>query len=499
MRNDEYWGRRAAQRMFEHMQSAEETADQIAQLYFRSSRYLSSQMEEIFERYKTKHGLTDAEARRMLNMLQGKKDIEELLRQLRNGSPDKSREELIRLLEAPAYRVRIERLQQLQAQIDQVMQQVYQQEKAVSTAHYIDLANESYCRSMFDIQQRAGVGFSFAQVDRKQIDQVVGSKWSGRNYSSRIWNNTKVLAQDLKEELLINLVTGRTEHEVAQALADKFARGASVARRLVRTESCFISNQMEMKSYEAAGIKRYRYLATLDLRTSKICASLDGKLFLVSEQQPGKNCPPMHPWCRSTTVAEITGDDMACMERIARDPVTGKTYTVPASMTYQEWYAKYVEGSQEEEEKKTVAKDSGAGIINPGIAKEVEDVHTVGKINKEIYKCITDDIVTDEVVITDNQIQHMKGRHPEAWEKALNNLKSALQAPDYIIADEKHKNTGLIVKEINSKAEHAQIVLRICTSEDPEGYKNSIISCWKISEKRLRNYLKNKRVLYKKE
>ena len=238
MRNDEYWGRRAAQRMFEHMQSAEETADQIAQLYFRSSRYLSSQMEGIFERYKTKHSLPEAEARRLLNAQRSKTDIEELLRQLKSGSSDKSKKELIQLIEAPAYRARIERLQQLQALIGQVMQRVYQQEKAISTAHYIDLANEAYCRSMFDIQQRAGVGFSFAQVDRKQIDQ------------------------------------------------------------------------MEMKSYEAARIEKYRYLATLDLRTSKICASLDGKLFLVSEQYPGKNCPPMHPWCRSTTVAEITGDDL---------------------------------------------------------------------------------------------------------------------------------------------------------------------------------------------
>ena len=29
-------------------------------------------------------------------------------------------------------------------------------------------------------------------------------------------------------------------------------------------------------------------------------------------------------------------------------------------------------------------------------------MHIVGRIDKEIYKCITNDIVTDEVVITDN-------------------------------------------------------------------------------------------------
>jgi len=137
--------------------------------------------------------------------------------------------------------------------------------------------------------------------------------------------------------------------------------------------------------------------------------------------------------------------------------------------------------------------------MRQGVTKEVVDVCTIGKIDKEIYKCITNDIVTDDVIITDNQIQHIKDRHPEALEKALDNLKSALKKPDYIIADEKHKNTGLVIKKINSETDHTQIVLRICTSEDPKGYKNSIISVWEISEKRLQNYLRNKRILYKKE
>lgn len=38
------------------------------------------------------------------------------------------------------------------------------------------------------------------------------------------------------------------------------------------------------------------------------------------------------------------------------------------------------------------------------------------------------------------------------------------------------------------------IVLRICTSEDEPGYKNSIISSWEISDKRLQNYLRNKQI-----
>lgn len=340
--------------MFEYMQSAEDTADEIAKLYQKSSGYLSAELDKIFERYKRKHHLTDAEAYRLLNSLHDKTSIDELKEALRAG--DGVEKDILAELESPAYRARLERLEQMQNQLDAVMQSVYRQERKINTSHYVDLASEAYNRSIFDIQQRTGLGFSFSTIDPAVIDKVVNSKWSGANYSTRIWNNTQALAQDLKEELLLNLVTGRTDREAAEIIANKYAQGSSNARRLVRTESCNLANQMEMQSYEECGIEKYRFVATLDLETSKVCRKLDGKVFLVSEQQPGVNCPPMHPWCRSTTICLIDGMDMANMKRRARDPVTGKTNTVPADMTYQQWYEKNVKGNADAEAKEKELK-----------------------------------------------------------------------------------------------------------------------------------------------
>ena len=48
----------------------------------------------------------------------------------------------------------------------------------------------------------------------------------------------------------------------------------------------------------------------LDSRTSKICNELDGKRFKVKDRQAGTNYPPMHPFCRSTTIAVIDVDKM---------------------------------------------------------------------------------------------------------------------------------------------------------------------------------------------
>lgn len=144
----------------------------------------------------------------------------------------------------------------------------------------------------------------------------------------------------------------------------------------------------------------------------------------------------------------------------------------------------------------SIAKPSESGIIENKISGEVSDVHAVGKINREIYSCITKDIVTDEVIITENQIEHILARHHDN-EFVLKTIEEVIKNPDYIFED-KHPNTGLLVKRLND-AEHTQLVLRLCTSGDEAGYKNSVISCWKVSEKRLQNYLRNKKILYSKK
>ena len=43
-------------------------------------------------------------------------------------------------------------------------------------------------------------------------------------------------------------------------------------------------------------------------------------------------------------------------------------------------------------------------------------MYRVGKIDREIYHCIAEDIVTDEVIITVVQIMHIRERHPNDME-----------------------------------------------------------------------------------
>jgi len=129
------------------------------------------------------------------------------------------------------------------------------------------------------------------------------------------------------------------------------------------------------------------------------------------------------------------------------------------------------------------------------ISKEASGVKVVGKIDKEIFKAISDDIITDEVVMTPPQIQHIKERHPDDYERFAKYFPEILANPDYILKGNK-PNTAFILKNFGIEEENFQLILRIITSADPKGYKNSIITFLKVSNKKWNKYLRNKEILY---
>ena len=125
-------------------------------------------------------------------------------------------------------------------------------------------------------------------------------------------------------------------------------------------------------------------------------------------------------------------------------------------------------------------------------------MHIIGKINVEKYKCVADDIITDEVIITDKQIQHIKDRHPNDYERFYTYFKEIIEDPDYIIEANK-KYTALLLKEITENTTQFKTVLRLATSNDDPEFKNSIITFMKINDKEWNRLLKNKKILYKSE
>lgn len=122
----------------------------------------------------------------------------------------------------------------------------------------------------------------------------------------------------------------------------------------------------------------------------------------------------------------------------------------------------------------------------------------VGKLDKDIYRCVTDDITTDEVIITEERIQHIKKRHPSDWERFMKYIPKIVADPDYIL-EANRPNTAFVLKRIEDAAEQFELILKVKVSSDPTEYKNSIITFLKIEDKKWRKYLRNKKRLYSRE
>lgn len=127
---------------------------------------------------------------------------------------------------------------------------------------------------------------------------------------------------------------------------------------------------------------------------------------------------------------------------------------------------------------------------------EGSNVLYIGKLDRNIYRCVTDDIITDEVIITDTQIQHIMERHPGDYENFFGFVNEIITRPDYIIEANK-PNSAILLKEIQRENKSFKLVLRLAISTDDASYKNSVITFMKIDKKELERLVRNKKVLYK--
>jgi len=157
--------------------------------------------------------------------------------------------------------------------------------------------------------------------------------------------STDKLARRLKGRLRFG--QPGSARQIAQAGGEVTAVANHQVMALVRTSVNQVANNSSQQTYEAnqSVTSRYRYIATLDSRTSPICRALDGQEF-----DYGKGpVPPQHFNCRSTTVPlidyERLGIPRPTTNRLRRPNTTlgplqsSVKGTVPDGQTYGEWLA----------------------------------------------------------------------------------------------------------------------------------------------------------------
>ena len=148
--------------------------------------------------------------------------------------------------------------------------------------------------------------------------------------------------ESIVSQLIGNLQFGqgaKTNQQYLLAGKEVLNMASHQIRTVVRTSINQVSNAASQQVYKANEdiTEKYKYVSTLDSKTTALCASLDGKEF---EYGKGPE-PPQHFNCRSTTVAVIDYDALKKMGWDFDVPKEGRRAAdggmVPANETYGKW------------------------------------------------------------------------------------------------------------------------------------------------------------------
>lgn len=164
------------------------------------------------------------------------------------------------------------------------------------TNHYIFNHNDYLSKTLGEVLP------TNTDVPTDVLSKILKSDITGKSYSERLYTDTEKVAQDVKTSLLSGVQQGLSIQDMATNLSNLAKISFNNAKRIVATEDTYYTNQSDLQDYEELGIKKYEYAAIMDSKTSDFCRPLNGKKFYLKDAEVGVNFPPLHVYCRSTTM-----------------------------------------------------------------------------------------------------------------------------------------------------------------------------------------------------
>ena len=244
------------------------------------------------------------------------------------------------------YSSRISNKQAIRQTITQEMNVLGKNEIEFDKKAFNNIIKDVGDRTLFDTAIGTGLDLSMNRLNPKDIKDVMNTRWSGEMFSDRVWKNTGILGDRLKSLFTLQQLSNRPTVDLMNELNDLTDLGKYASARIVRTESNAMRSLTEQKISEDLGLTKFRIVATLDSRTSEVCQEKDLTIGLWKDAEVGIDIPPFHPNCRSLAVDYFEDEDYSKLERIAKDPETGKTAYVRGDMTYSEWINKSTPSSK---------------------------------------------------------------------------------------------------------------------------------------------------------
>lgn len=396
MKSEEYWNDAALRREIAVQTGTNYTGEEILKLYDEALSDIDTEMQKIKINFQKRFGIDNETAEYFLTQAQQEENLKTLIKSLEYAPDEQARQDILAYirrdgLSVRAYAARKERYEAVKAVIYARIKKVAVKEIEKLSERLQAVYKESYYGVIDDAAKQFDVGINFAILNENAINAAVSTKWHGKQFSERVWDNTDRLATTAQNLVVKSLMSGEAWSKTAEKLSTAFQVEKYNATRLIHTESSHIHAMADLKAYEDIGAEQYRYLATLDYRTCERCQQWDNMVLPLSEAREGYNYPVLHPLCRCTTTIAVD-----LKNRRARDPLTGKNDIVDGSMNYSEWY-----NSLSDEQKEALK-----------LSKRKDSNRTSDKLQHAKYVKV---LGTKEVPRSFDKFQDLKYNDSEQW------------------------------------------------------------------------------------
>lgn len=335
-----YWQKRfAALEKSQHERSVF-YYDDLERAYIEAMQSMEADILRWYERFAKSEGVTLEEAKRLLKTNELKEFKWSVDEYIAHGKNNALNQKWLKQLENASARVHISRLESLQLQLQAHVEKLYGGQIEGVQRLMKEAYRNQYYQAAFEVQRGMGIGFTMQALAESQLTKIISKPWTADNltFSAKIWRDRGLLIDTLHKELIIATAKGEGPQRLISVIQKKMNTSRSNAARLVLTEQAFFSAAAQKDAFEDLEVERYEIIATLDSRTSKICQSMDGKVFKMADFTPGLTANPFHPRCRSTTAPYFAD---AIDYRAARAK-NGKIYYIDANIKYEEWFERFV-------------------------------------------------------------------------------------------------------------------------------------------------------------
>lgn len=124
----------------------------------------------------------------------------------------------------------------------------------------------------------------------------------------------------------------------------------------------------------------------------------------------------------------------------------------------------------------------------------------IAVIERSLYAAISDSIVSEPVIITDERVDHIRQRHPGDWEHYSAFVSDTITDPDFILRDD-HPDTAVCVKQVMADGEirFLRTTMRLQTRKEMKARENSVLTFQKINRKEYGRLSRSKKVVYKRQ